>query len=158
MKTSEEGVSQSDVELGRVSRERNPHRSTQLTNCPAALPLTSLPSILSLSYSQLLQRKPGEFRWILSRVLLHRVFYFDRTLPSSKNAIAANWQRSLLINSDSHRRTFPTMLFRDGYGKRRIEARFVCPYIRYMFHCSILFDALRYWYTMCYEIIIAEQL
>jgi len=41
MKTSEEGFSQSDVELGRVSRERNPHRSTQLTNCPAGLPLTS---------------------------------------------------------------------------------------------------------------------
>lgn len=92
IRASEEEVSQSDVELGRVSRERNPHRSIQLTNCPAALPLTPpalLPPDHSLPYSQPFRRKPGEFRRILSRALL-RVFRFDRALPSSKNTMTAS--------------------------------------------------------------------
>lgn len=99
----------------------------------------------SLPYSQPFRRKPSEFRRILSRALLRRVFRFDRALPSSKNTMTVSWQRSLLVNSDSHRRTFSNMLFRDGYEMRRIEARFVCPYIRYMFSLLDYFWRVSVW-------------
>lgn len=65
------------------------HRSTQLTNCPAAPPFTpprfhpSHRIVASLIRNHAV-RKPSEFRRIAPRALLRSVFRSDHALPSLK--------------------------------------------------------------------------
>lgn len=129
----ERGVPLNQTSNRGACRANEIHRSTQLTNCPAAPPFT--PSRFHPSHrivASLIRnhavRKPSEFRRISPRALLRSVFRSDHALPSlKKNATTAGC--SLLVNNDSRRRTFSVALFRGGYGKRLKLVLFVYTFV-----------------------------
>jgi hypothetical protein len=103
------------------------HRSTQLTNCPAAFPFTSalllfLPVIPCIVVS-LIPNHVGGSQAKFCRISLRALPTPTFSAPiascwAQKNVTTTGWHWCLLVNSDSHRRTFPVALFRGGYGKR----------------------------------------